>query len=433
MRALFSKEMELLEELKWRGLLQDFTPGLDALLSKEKVKGYAGFDPTADSLHIGNLVPVTLLTHFQRYGHFPVVLMGGATGMIGDPSGKSQERKLLTKEEINYNLTCQKNQLERFLDFNSKSNPAELVNNYSWFERMNFLDFLRDAGKHITISYMMAKDSVKNRLETGISFAEFSYQMIQGYDFYYLHKNKNIQVQMGGSDQWGNMLTGTELIRRMEGKEAHVFTAPLITKADGSKFGKSEGGNIWLSAERTSPYKFYQYWLNISDQDASRYIKIFSFSSEEEITSIVENHLKAPHERLLQKALAGEITERIHSRSELQHAITASNILFGQSTTDDLLSLSDNQLEDIFSDVPQFIINNSDLNNNLGIVELLTEKTSIMSSKAEARRMLQANGLSINKEKVEENKQIGFSDFINNRFLIVQKGKKNYFLVKMQK
>ena len=424
--------MEFLEELKWRGLLQDFTPGIEELIKQKGIKGYAGFDPTADSLHIGNLVPVTLLTHFQRYGHVPVVLMGGATGRIGDPSGKSQERKLLSKEEIEHNLNCQKKQLESFIDFEGVENAAELVNNYDWFEKMSFLDFMRDAGKHITISYMMAKDSVKNRLETGISFAEFSYQMIQGYDFYYLHKHQNIQIQMGGSDQWGNMLTGTELIRRMEGSEAHVFTAPLITKADGSKFGKSEGGNVWLSAERTSPYKFYQYWLNVSDEDASRYIKIFSLKSVEEISEMIKLHEEAPHERKLQRSLAEEMTERIHSKEELENAIKASNILFGNSTKDELLSMSERQLEEIFSDVPQFEINRNDLNEPIGIIDLLAEKTAILASKGEARRMIQQNSISLNKEKVDENKEVSLDDLIKNKFIIAQKGKKNYFLIKIQ-
>lgn len=421
--------MELLEELKWRGLLQDYTPGLEDLLKQNKIRGYAGFDPTADSLHIGNLVPVTLLTHFQKYGHVPVVLMGGATGMIGDPSGKSQERKLLSKEEMEHNLNSQKKQLESFLDFNAKDNAAELVNNYDWFESISFLEFLRDAGKHITISYMMAKDSVKNRLETGISFAEFSYQMIQGYDFYWLFKNKNIQIQMGGSDQWGNMLTGTELIRRMDSKDAHVFTAPLITKADGTKFGKSEGGNIWLSPERTSPYKFYQYWLNVSDEDASRYIKIFSMKDPSELTTLIDEHQKEPHRRLLQNVLADEMTTRIHSKTELENSIKASNILFGKSTRDELISLSTKQLEEIFSDVPQFDLNKKELENPIGIIDLLSEKTAVLPSKGEARRMLQANGISLNKEKVNGEKMVDKSDLIKDRFLIVQKGKKNYFLI----
>ncbi len=424
--------MELLEELKWRGLLQDFTPGIEELLKGKGVKGYAGFDPTADSLHIGNLVPVTLLTHFQRHGHVPVVLMGGATGMIGDPSGKSQERKLLSKEILEHNLNCQKKQLESFLDFDRSENAAELVNNYDWFENMSFLEFLRDAGKHITISYMMAKDSVKNRLESGISFAEFTYQMIQGYDFYHLFKNQDVKIQMGGSDQWGNMLTGTELIRRMDGEDAHVFTAPLITKADGSKFGKSEGGNIWLSAEKTSPYKFYQYWLNVSDEDASRYIKIFSLKKPEEIQSVIDEHQNEPHRRLLQNMLADEMTERIHSKEELENAVKASNILFGRSTKEELTSLSEKQLEEIFSDVPQFSVNRGEIENNLSMIDLLAEKTSVMASKGEARRMLQANSVSLNKEKVNGEKLLESSDLIRDRFLIIQKGKKNYFLIKAE-
>lgn len=423
--------MELLEELKWRGLLQDFTPGIEKLLKGNSVKGYAGFDPTADSLHIGNLVPVTLLYHFQRYGHKPVVLMGGATGLIGDPSGKSQERKLLPKEEIDLNLFCQKSQLERFLNFNDGENRAELVNNYDWFKSMGYLDFLREAGKHITISYMMAKDSVKNRLDGGISYAEFSYQMIQGYDFYHLHKNNNVQIQMGGSDQWGNMLTGTEMIRRMDGGEAHVFTAPLITKADGSKFGKSEGGNIWLSAGKTSPYKFYQYWLNVSDTDAINYIKIFSFKEIPEIERMILEHETQPHLRILQKALAEELTLRIHSHQELQNAVRASEILFGQSTREDLIQLSDELLEEIFEDVPQSEISRSVIENSAEIVDFLSVKTSVFSSKSEARRMLQANSIGLNKEKVAEDKVITMSDLINERFLLIQKGKKNYYLIRV--
>ena len=421
--------MELLEELKWRGLLQDHTPGLDELLTKKKIRGYAGFDPTADSLHIGNLVPVMLLLHFQRYGHHPVVLMGGATGMIGDPSGKSQERKLLSVEDIDHNLNCQKKQLERFLDFEGVDNKAELVNNADWFSDMNFLHFLRDVGKHITISYMMSKDSVKTRLESGISFAEFSYQLVQGFDFYYLNSKQDVTVQMGGSDQWGNMLTGTELIRRKAGGEGHAFTAPLITKSDGTKFGKSEGGNIWLDSKRTSPYKFYQYWLNVSDDDAARYVKIFSLKSMSEIEKLIDSHTNEPHLRILQKELANEITERIHSKKELDSAISASNILFGQSTREDLLSISPNQLQDIFSDVPQFTVRKSDVEQGISIIDFLTEFTDVLPSKGEARRMLTSNAVSLNKEKVDDKKIITNSDLISNMYIIVQRGKKNYYLI----
>lgn len=421
--------MDFLEELRWRGLLQDSTPGVEDLLKGQHIKGYAGFDPTADSLHIGNLVPATLLMHFQRHGHQPFVLMGGATGMIGDPSGKSAERKLLDVEEINYNLECQRKQLESFLDFEGR-NPAQLVNNFDWFKSMNFMDFLRDAGKHITISYMLAKDSVKSRLETGISFAEFSYQMVQGYDFFYLFKHQNVEIQMGGSDQWGNMLTGTEFIRRKEGKEAHVITAPLITKADGSKFGKSEGGNIWLDSKKTSPYKFYQFWLNISDEEAAKYIKIFSLRDMEAIEALSIQHNEAPHMRLLQKTLAEEMTERIHSKKELEAAISASNILFGRSTKEELLSLSESQLEEIFADVPQFEVSGSEISKGISITDLLSEKTSVLSSKGETRRMLQSNAISLNKEKVDEQKQIDEKDMIKGRYLIVQRGKKNYYLIK---
>ena len=421
--------MELLEELKWRGLLQDHTPGLEEILAKKKIKGYAGFDPTADSLHIGNLVPVMLLQHLQRYGHYPIVLMGGATGMIGDPSGKSEERKLLSEEEISHNLNCQKKQLERFIDFDGVENKAELVNNADWFSDMNFLHFLRDVGKHITISYMMSKDSVKTRLESGISFAEFSYQLVQGYDFYHLNIERDLTLQVGGSDQWGNMLTGTELIRRKAGNEAHALTAPLITKSDGSKFGKSEGGNIWLDSKRTSPYKFYQYWLNISDEDAARYVKIFSLKSISEIEELIERHNGEPHLRILQKELAGEITERIHSKKELESAIAASAILFGQSTREDLVSISSDQLRDIFSDVPQYTVTKEKIKGGIGIVDFITEVTDILPSKGEARRMLSSNAIGLNKEKVDENKIITDTDLIDNKYIIVQKGKKNYYLI----
>ena len=421
--------MELLEELKWRGLLQDFTPGVEELLKKEKVKGYIGFDPTADSLHIGNLVPVTLLSHFQKYGHYPFVLMGGATGMIGDPSGKSEERKLLSPEEIKHNLESQKKQLSKFLAFDGVENKAELVNNSDWFENIGFLSFLRDIGKHITVNYMMSKDSVKSRLEAGISFAEFSYQLVQGYDFYWLNREKQVMLQMGGSDQWGNMLTGTELIRRKDGNEAHAFTAPLITKSDGSKFGKSEGGNVWLDANRTSPYKFYQYWLNVSDEDAVRYIKIFSMKSVEEIETIISEHEPEPHLRKLQHVMAEELTERIHSKDELQNAILASNILFGKSAKQDLVDLSDALLKEIFSDVPQFDLKLNDLKGGIDIIELLAEKTTILPSKGEARRMLKSNSISLNKDKVSEGRLVNESDLIKDKYLIVQRGKKNYFLI----
>lgn len=421
--------MQLLEELKWRGLLQDFTPGLENLLKGSKVKGYAGFDPTADSLHIGNLVPVMLLTHFQRAGHQPVVLMGGATGMIGDPSGKSEERKLLSTEEIKHNLNCQQKQLSRFLDFNGNGNKALIVNNADWFRNYKFLDFLREVGKHITISYMMTKDSVKSRLESGISFAEFTYQLIQGYDFYWLCENMNVSVQMGGSDQWGNMLTGTELIRRKAEKEAHAFTAPLITKSDGSKFGKSEGGNIWLDPVRTSPYKFYQYWLNTSDENAMRYIRVFSLMDKKEIEGIVNDHAVEPHKRKIQNTLAEELTKRIHSAEELKNAVSASRILFGNSTRENLLELSDSQLIEVFGDVPQKTIVAGDISNGMDIVDFLSGITEIIPSRGEARRMLQANSISINKEKVGEDHRVTSGDVLRDRYILVQKGKKNYFLV----
>ncbi|MEQ8325128.1 MAG: tyrosine--tRNA ligase [Vicingaceae bacterium] len=421
--------MELLEELKWRGLLQDYTPGLEELLKKGALKAYAGFDPTAHSLHIGNLVPVMLLLHFQRHGHVPVVLMGGATGMIGDPSGKSKERQLLDLGQIEFNLQSQKKQLEKFIDFSKQKNKAELVNNNDWFADIGFLSFLRDVGKHITINYMMAKDSVKSRMDSGISFAEFTYQLVQGYDFYHLFKNNNVSLQVGGSDQWGNMLTGTELIRRKDGGEAHVLTAPLITKADGTKFGKSEGGNIWLDSAMTSPYKFYQYWLNTSDEDAVRYVRIFSLKGKEEIETISAQHLLEPHTRLLQKTLAEEMTIRIHSKAELQSAVAASMILFGKSTKKELLALSGSQIQEIFADVPQFSLKKSDLTTGISVVDFLAEQTKVVQSKGEAKRMLNSNAISINQEKVTDDKTVNIDDLLGDAYIIVQRGKKNFYLI----
>lgn len=394
----------LIQELQWRGMIHDIMPGAEDQLSKEITTGYVGFDPTADSLHIGNLVPVMLLVHLQRAGHKPVALVGGATGMVGDPSGKSAERNLLDLDTLNHNLNAQKEQLQKFLNFDCGENSAEIVNNYDWFKDFGFLEFIREVGKHITVNYMMSKDSVKSRLESGMSFTEFSYQLIQGFDFLHLYENLNCKLQMGGSDQWGNIVTGTELIRRKAQGEAFAITAPLIKKADGTKFGKSEGGNVWLDAEKTSPYKFYQYWLNTSDEDASNFIKIFTLLPREEIESLEKEHAEAPHMRTLQKALAEDVTRRIHSEEDLQTAIKASNILFGKSTTEDLASLNESTLLSVFEGVPQVNISKADLAEAENYIDLLSTTTQeqIFASKGEARRMLQGGGVSVNKAKVED-------------------------------
>lgn len=422
--------MDFVKELEWRGMIHNIMPGTQEQLLKEITSGYVGFDPTADSLHIGNLVPIMLLTHFQNAGHKPIALVGGATGMIGDPSGKSEERNFLTEEVLNHNLSCQKKQLEKFLDFDSaKPNAAEIVNNYDWFKDFSFLGFMRDVGKHITVNYMMAKDSVKNRMETGISFTEFSYQLVQGYDFYHLNQHKNCKIQMGGSDQWGNIVTGTELIRRKSDGEAFALTCPLITKSDGSKFGKSEGGNVWLDKEKTSPYKFYQFWLNASDEDASKYIRIFTLKSEEEILAIEKEHAAAPHLRVLQKSMAEDITVRVHSQEDLENAIEASNILFGNSTTENLKKLSEDDLLSVFSGVPQANVSRKVLIDNIGIIDFAAEQVQAFSSKGEARKMIQGNGVSINKEKVNLDKTISSTDLLLDKYILLQKGKKNYYLV----
>ncbi len=422
--------MDFVKELEWRGMLHDIMPGTQEQLNKELTTAYVGFDPTADSLHIGNLVPIMLLTHFQNAGHKPIALVGGATGMIGDPSGKSEERKLLSEELLKHNLECQKKQLEKFLDFSSGAkNQAEMVNNYDWFKEFSFLGFLREVGKHITVSYMLAKDSVKNRMESGISFTEFSYQLVQGYDFFHLNQNMNCKVQMGGSDQWGNMVTGTELIRRMSDNEAYAITCPLITKADGSKFGKSEGGNVWLDREKTSPYKFYQFWLNQTDEDAAKYIRIFTLKSQKEIEAIESQHAEAPHHRVLQKALAEDITERVHSKLDLENAIEASNILFGKSTKESLAKLSESDLLSIFDGVPQAGISKAELKSGIGIVDFSAGMVKAFSSNGEARKMIQGNGVSINKEKVTLEKRIDGSDLILDRYILLQKGRKNYYLI----
>lgn len=419
-----------IEELRWRGMLHDVMPGTEELLNKEVVSGYIGFDPTADSLGVGNMVQVMTLLHFQRCGHKPIALVGGATGMVGDPSGKSAERNLISEDSLQHNLDCQKKQLEKFLDFNCGENSAEIVNNYDWFKDFSFLGFIRDVGKHISVNYMMAKDSVKNRLETGMSFTEFSYQLIQGYDFVHLFKNKNVRLQMGGSDQWGNITTGTELVRRMNVGEAFALTTPLIKKADGTKFGKSESGNVWLDAKRTSPYKFYQFWLNSADADTVNYVKIFTLLNKEEIDTLVEEHNKAPHTRTLQKALAKEITTRVHSQKDYESAVEASEILFGKGTEESLKNLSEDDFLSVFDGVPQTKISKSELSAGINIVDLLSDKSAIFPSRGEARKMLLGGGIAINKAKTEDAElTIDASKLINEKYLLVQKGKKNYYLL----
>jgi tyrosyl-tRNA synthetase len=419
-----------IEELRWRNMLHDMIPGTEELLNKEMVRGYIGFDPTADSLGVGNLVQVMTLLHFQQAGHKPIALVGGATGMVGDPSGKSQERNLLSEDILQYNLDCQKKQLEKFLDFNCGEQSAEIVNNYDWFKELNFLDFIRDIGKHISINYMLAKDSVQSRLATGMSFTEFSYQLVQGYDFYRLWKDHNVKLQMGGSDQWGNIVTGTELIRRKEGGEAFALTTPLIKKADGTKFGKTEGGNIWLDAKRTSPYKFYQFWINASDEDSKNYIRIFTLKTKEEIESLEQEHEKAPHLRLLQKELAKDITSRVHSIKDYEAAIEASGILFGTGTADSLKRLSEDDLLSVFEGVPQFDISRSTLESGINIIDFLADHTKVFPSRGEARKMLQGGGVFINKEKIMETElMIGMDHVIKEKYILAQKGKKNYYLI----
>ena len=421
-----------IEELKWRGMIHDIMPGTEEALLKECVAGYIGFDPTADSLHIGSLVQIMTLVHFQQAGHKPIALVGGATGMVGDPSGKSQERNLLDKETLQHNLKCVENQLKKFLDF-SGDNAAEVVNNYDWFENMTFLDFIRDIGKHISVNYMMAKDSVKSRLETGMSFTEFSYQLVQGYDFYFLNQHKNCRVQLGGSDQWGNIVTGTELIRRKGGSEAYAVTTPLIKKADGSKFGKTEGGNVWLDAEKTSPYQFYQYWLNVADEDAGSYIRIFTLKSKSEIEALEKIHAEAPHLRSLQKALAEDITVRVHGVEALKSAIQASEILFGKSTEEDLKALSEKDFFDVFEGVPQCVLSRDEFGDGLTMIEALSAKTGFLASNGEARRELKSNAISVNKNKVSENFVIEKKHLINDRYVLLGKGKKNNYILLLEK
>ncbi|CAA0217717.1 tyrosine--tRNA ligase [Tenacibaculum maritimum] len=425
-----------IKELQWRGMLHDSMPGTEEHLMEQMRGAYVGFDPTADSLHIGNLVPIMLLAHYQRCGHKPIALVGGATGMIGDPSGKSSERNLLDEKTLRHNQECVKKQLSHFLDFESnENNAAILVNNYDWMKDISFLDFIRDIGKHITVNYMMAKDSVKNRISTeskeGMSFTEFTYQMVQGYDFFHLYKESSATLQMGGSDQWGNITTGTELIRRVGGGKGYAITCPLITKSDGSKFGKSEGGNVWLDAKRTSPYKFYQYWLNTSDEDAEKYIKIFTFLDESTIHTLIEEHKEAPHVRILQKRLGEEVTVLVHGKKEYDKAIAASNILFGKSTAEALKSLDEQTFLDVFDGVPQAEVSKEDVEQGLTMVDSLAGKTNFLKSNGDARRALKENAVSVNKEKVKEDYTISSKDLIANKYVLLQRGKKSYFLLKV--
>jgi tyrosyl-tRNA synthetase len=430
--------MNFVEELKWRGMIHDIMPGTEELLKKEMTSGYIGFDPTADSLHIGHMVGVMMLVHLQRAGHTPIALVGGATGMIGDPSGKSEERNFLDEESLRKNQEAIKKQLSKFLDFESdKENKALMVNNYDWMKEYSFLAFIRDIGKHITVNYMMSKDSVKKRIgsesKDGMSFTEFSYQLVQGTDFFHLYKNFNCKLQMGGSDQWGNIVTGTELIRRIAGGEAFSLTCPLITKSDGAKFGKTESGNVWLDPEKTSPYQFYQFWLNVSDEDAEKYIKIFTILGQEEIESINEEHCKAPHQRLLQRRLAEEVTVMVHSRSEYEGAVEASQILFGKGTTESLKKMSESTFLSVFEGVPVFDIDMDILRTGVTIAELCAEHSKVFSSKGELRRLVQGGGLSLNKVKINDPEMLVGTDLLlNDKYLLVQKGKKNYFLIRMK-
>ena len=425
--------MNFIEELTWRGMVHDMTPEIhDLFKSGEMVTAYVGIDPTADSLHIGHLVGIMMLKHLQLAGHKPLALIGGATGMIGDPSGRSEERNLLSEETIRFNQEGIRKQLAKLLEFDKGENAAEMVNNYDWMKEFTFLGFIRDVGKHITVNYMMAKDSVKKRLDTGISFTEFTYQLVQGYDFLYLYENMHCKLQMGGSDQWGNITTGTELIRRKVGGDAYALTCPLITKADGGKFGKTEEGNVWLDPVRTSPYKFYQFWLNTSDDDAERYIKIFTLYSHKEIEEMVTRHKAAPHMRELQKALAKDLTIRVHSEADYQASLEASAILFGAGTTETLHNLSEDMFLAVFEGVPQSEIAKDKLVAGIPVIDFLADETGIFPSRGEARRTIKENALSINKEKVREDYIVGAGDLLNGKYILVQKGKKNYFLVNIK-
>ena len=422
--------MNFVEEMKWRGMIHDIMPGTEEQLQKEMTSAYIGFDPTADSLHIGSLVQIMILVHLQRSGHKPYALVGGATGMVGDPSGKSKERNLLSSDVLDHNVASVHKQLARFLDFDCGENSAEMVNNFDWFKEINFLDFIRDVGKHISVNYMMAKDSVKSRLETGMSFTEFTYQLVQGYDFYHLYTEKNCKLQLGGSDQWGNIVTGTELIRRKGRGEAFAITTPLIKKADGTKFGKTEGGNVWLDSARTSPYKFYQYWLNSSDDDAKTYIKIFTLLSQTEIAALISEHEETPHLRILQKALGKDVTTRVHSEVAYTKAIEVSEILFGKNTAEQLKNIEERDLLDIFEGVPQFEVSKSSIEAGAQIIDLLAQQSQVFASNGEARRMLKSNAVSVNKLKVGEDKLVTTEDLLNEKYVLIQKGKKNYFLLK---
>lgn len=420
---------DFIEELKWRGMIHDVMPGTQDCLNRGITAAYVGFDPTADSLHVGNLVQIMTLMHYQKSGHKPIALVGGATGMVGDPSGKSSERNLLDEKTLQHNLKSVKNQLEKFLDFEGE-NAAEVINNYDWFKGFGFLEFIRDIGKHITVNYMMAKDSVKSRLESGLSFTEFSYQLVQGYDFYHLWKHKNVKLQFGGSDQWGNIVTGTELIRRKAQGEAYAVTTPLITKADGSKFGKSEGGNIWLDPMKTSPFKFYQYWINASDEDVVKYIKIFSTKPKNEILELIRKHEEAPHLRLLQKAIAEEVTERVHSKKDLRLAQKATQILFGKSTLEDLQALDDNTFNEIFEGVPSITLAKSKILDGLDIISALVAESKFLKSNGEAIRTLNQNAIAVNKSKVDKKYVLTSNDLISNKYILINKGKKNTYVLK---
>ena len=421
-------------ELQWRGMIHDVMPETEEHLSQAMRSAYIGFDPTADSLHVGNLVPIMLLAHFQRAGHKPFALVGGATGMIGDPSGKSSERNLLDEATLRHNQECVRAQLAHFLDFDSGAeNEAVMVNNYDWMKEFSFLDFIRDVGKHITVNYMMAKDSVKNRLTgegvQGMSFTEFTYQLVQGYDFLHLYQNHNCSLQMGGSDQWGNITTGTELIRRIGGGKGYALTCPLITKADGSKFGKSEDGNVWLDPKRTSPYKFYQYWINAADEDAEKYIRIFTFLDQQTVESLIAEHKEQPHLRILQKRLAEEVTTTVHGKEALEQAVAASNILFGKSTSESLKALDEQTFLEVFSGVPQAEIAKGEIDNGIDMIPALVEHTGFLKSNGEARRALKENSISVNKEKVSDSHTITSADLINDKFVLLQRGKRNYFVM----
>jgi tyrosyl-tRNA synthetase len=419
----------VLEELQWRGMVHDVMPGLEEQLAKEMTAGYVGFDPTSDSLHVGNLLPIMLLKHFQLNGHKPFALVGGATGMVGDPSGKSAERNLLDEQTLLHNVKCVGEQLKKFLDFENGENKAELVNNYDWMKNFTFLDFIRDIGKNLTVNYMMAKDSVKNRIETGISFTEFSYQLLQGYDFLHLFQNNNVKVQFGGSDQWGNITTGTELIRRKAHGQAFAFTCPLLTKADGGKFGKTESGTVWLDPTKTSAYQFYQFWLNATDVDAQKLIRFYTLLPKEKIEQLEKEHQEAPHLRILQKAIAEEVTIRVHGERALETAISASQILFGKSTKEDLMNLDDQTILDVFAGVPFAHVSRTDLQHGLSVLDILSGKTNFLASNGEARRALQENAVSVNKEKVNDSFIANEASLINNKYLLVSKGKKNNYLI----